>query len=69
MTVLARFTFKPEDAKYFIDSSNGEQNVIEVLFESVEDLICTCKEFENSLLDCTAVVNGKIVTLQKYPVT
>lgn len=59
--ILARFEFKPEHAHSFIQEEG--QSVIEVVFESIYALIAATKEFENYLIDCTALVDGKVVSL------
>lgn len=64
--VLARIEFKPEHASKFIDSPNSTQNVIEMTFDSAEELIEVLREFESFIRDCTAVVNGKILQLSNF---
>ncbi len=64
--IVARFEFKPEHADSFIENGAAGQNVTEVMFESVESLIATMKEFETYLLDCTAIVNGKVLALSSF---
>ena len=43
---------------------NGTQEVVELLFSDVFDLIGFCKENEDQILGCTALVDGKVVDLQ-----
>lgn len=64
--VLARFEFKPEEAHRFIDSSDSNQTIIEQVFLDVDDLIETARAFEPFLLDCTALVNGKMLSLSSF---
>lgn len=64
--VLARFEFKPEYADQFIQSKSKDQTVVEIMFESVESMIATTREFEKYLIDCTAIVNNKILSLSSY---
>lgn len=64
--IVARFEFKPEHADSFIENAAAGQTVTEVMFESVQSLIDTTKEFENYLLDCTAIVGDKIVALSSF---
>ena len=61
--IIARFEFKPEHAASFIRGGGDGQNIIEVAFESVESLIETTKEFEEVLVDCTAVIGDKIISV------
>lgn len=60
--IVARFEFKPEHAHQFIQDEG--QNVIEVMFESVYAMIRATQEFEDYLTDCTAIVDGKVVSLR-----
>lgn len=64
--IVARFEFKPEHADSFIENGAAGQSVIELMFESVESLIEATKEFENYLLDCTAIVGGKVLALSSF---
>jgi hypothetical protein len=59
--IVARFEFKPEHAHQFIHEEG--QNVIEVMFESVYAMIAATQEFEDYLVDCTAIVDGKVLSL------
>jgi Fe2+ or Zn2+ uptake regulation protein len=59
--IVARFEFKPEHAHHFIQDEG--QNVIEVMFESVYAMIAATREFEDYLIDCTAIVDGQVVSL------
>lgn len=62
--IIARFQFKPEHAHLFVE--NEGQSVIEMIFESVPALIATCREFEEYLLDCSALVDGKMIVLSSF---
>ena len=64
--IVARFEFKPEHADSFIENAAAGQTVTEVIFESVEGLIDATREFENCLLDCTAIVGDKVVALSSF---
>jgi hypothetical protein len=66
--IVARFEFKPEYAASFIMNAEKGQNVTEVIFESVESLVSTMKEFEDYLVDCLAIVNGKVLSLSSFTV-
>lgn len=63
--IFARFEFKPEEAHRFIDSDTG-QTVVESTFDSVEELIETARAFEDCLIDCIALVNGKMLCLSSF---
>lgn len=64
--ILARFEFKPEEAHRFIESPDSTQNVIEQVFHDVDDLIETTRAFEKYLVDCTAMVNGRMLCLSSF---
>lgn len=64
--ILARFEFKPEEAHRFIDSYDSSQNIIEQIFDDVDELVETTKAFEDYLVDCTALVNGRMLCLSSF---
>ena len=66
--IVARFEFKPEHASSFVINGSADRNVAEVMFESVESLIETMKEFEDYLVDCLAIVNGKVLSLSSFKI-
>lgn len=65
---IARITFKPEHARYFIDQADGQRHVIEVAFDSPESLIETVKEFEHAIIDVIAIVDDSVVALSSFMV-
>ena len=62
--IVARFQFAPEHAEHFIE---GGCQFIEMRFDEVEEIIEYCKEFEDAILDCTAYINGRVVSLTDQP--
>lgn len=60
--IVARFEFLPEYADQFAWSAG--QTVVEMLFDNVFDLIQICQEHEHAILDCTAIVEGHMISLQ-----
>lgn len=66
--ILARFEFKPEEAHRFIESKDSTQNILEQIYLSVDDLIEEARAFEPYLLDCTALVNGKMLCLSSFKI-
>jgi hypothetical protein len=64
--IIARIHFKPEFAHRFIDSKDGSQSIIEQIFSSPEELIETIKEFEPYIVDCTTVINGRMLSLSCF---
>ena len=57
--VIARFQFRPERVEEF--SFGGE--FVEMQFDEVDEVIEFCEEFDDALLDVTANVNGRIISL------
>lgn len=66
--IVARFEFKPEHASSFVIGGSAERNMAEVIFESVDALIEILKEFEDYLVDCLAIVNGKVLSLSSFKI-
>lgn len=66
--VIARFEFKPEYAADFIQDAGNGQNVVEVTFDSPQEMIATMREFEDYLIDCIAIVGGKVMALSSFGV-
>lgn len=62
--ILARFYFKPEFAESFIYKGREGQTVIEMEFDDPMELVETCKQFEDYMLNCTAMVDGTIIDLR-----
>jgi hypothetical protein len=61
--VVARFQFKPDRVEEF--SFGGE--FVEMQFDNVDEIIEFCQEFEDALVDVTANVNGRIISLAAQP--
>ena len=64
MTILARFTFKPEYAEDFL--MEGQQ-VTQLDFDEIEELIEYTKSFENALEDVTVLYQGKTYSTSSFP--
>ena len=62
--VIARFEFLPERAHEF--SPEGSL-FVEQRYETVEELIADCEDFEGAIADVTAIVNGRVVSLSAQP--
>lgn len=60
--VIARFEFLPEHADQFVWSAG--QQVVEMTFDNIFDLIRVCQEHEDVIKDCTVLVDGHIINLQ-----
>lgn len=62
--VIARFQFMPERAEDFV--LHGAE-FLELQFEDVSEVIEYCESFGDAILDCTAFVNGQVVSLSEQP--
>jgi len=62
--ITARFEFNPKYAAQFIEKGELGQTIIELAFEDVPSLIIASQEFEDVLLNCTAVIDGKVIDLR-----
>jgi len=60
--ILARFEFHPGSAGQF--AWGAGQEIVEMTFDNVFDLITMCQEFEDAIKDCTAIVDGNLVNLK-----
>lgn len=63
-TVVARFQFDPASASHFLD---GGREIIEMQFDNVDEIVEYCQEFEDAIVDCTAYVNGRVISLADQP--
>lgn len=62
--VYARFQFKPDRAAEFSDQG---REFVEMRYTDVDEIIADCNEFGDAIVDCTAFVNGKVITLSEQP--
>lgn len=62
--VIARFEFLPERASEF--SPEGLL-FVEQRYETVEELMADCEDFKEAIVDVTAIVNGRVVSLSAQP--
>lgn len=60
--ILARFEFHPEYAADF-GWSEGQQ-VVELQYDNIFELIEACQSFEEAIKDVTAIVDGTMVSLK-----
>lgn len=69
--VIARITFKEEVADYWIEQnpkSDKKRTVIELAYESPAALVAQIKEIEDAIVECVAIVNGRILALSDFVV-
>lgn len=60
--LTARIEFTEGAAPYFCPEAN--QQVVEVLFESVSALIDLLKEIEQDVVNCTVAIEGQVFDLR-----
>lgn len=74
-SIAARFVFAPDRANEFLEiieiqTSEGtvtsQPTVTEMEFETVEELMEVLDQFSSAILDCHAIVNGKVVSLTDF---
>ena len=61
--VIARFQFKPDRSEEF--ALKGE--FVEMQFDTTKEVIELCEEFKDAIVDVTANVNGRIISLATQP--
>lgn len=64
-SVIARFQFLPDRAREFVQGDVGE--FVEMQFDDVDEVIEYCEAWGDALVDVTANVNGRIITLSEQP--
>ncbi len=62
--VIARFEFQADRAAEF--SPEGTV-FVEQRYNDVDELIADCNEFNDAIVDVTAIVNGRIISLSSQP--
>lgn len=63
--VIARFEFLPDRAPEFLEDEG--RNFFEGSFDTVEEVVEYCEQFQDALIDVTALVNGRVITLSEQP--
>jgi len=71
MTIVARFNFKRSRASEFIegielDGKEFQPTVTELQVEDIEEVMDYVRQFDDALLDCNAIINGKVVNLSDF---
>jgi len=61
--VITRFTFIPERAAEFSDDG---REVVEMALESIAEVQEYAEQFNDALLDVSAIVNGQVISLSDY---
>lgn len=60
--IVARFQFLPERAEEF--SETGSE-IVEMLFDSLEEVEPFVLEFHDAIVDAVALVNGKVIPVRR----
>ena len=63
-TIIARFTFKPDRAGEFLFEE--DQTVTEFQVDTVEEVMAFVHEFDDALLDASALVNHQVISLGDF---
>ena len=71
MTIVARFNFKQSRASEFLDvveldGKEFQPTVTELQVEDIEEVMDYVHQFDDALLDCNAIINGKVVNLSDF---
>lgn len=61
--IVARFEFRPGCGEHFCLTAT--QDIVEVEFDELSELIETVKEFEPYLFNCIATINDKVINLRR----
>ena len=62
--ISARFTFHPDRAHEFLEDEG--RLVTQMEFETIDEVMEMVEEFQSALVDCNAIINGKVVSLADY---
>ena len=62
--ITARFTFHPERAGEFLEEP--DRLVTQMEFETVDEIMEVVRQFQDALVDCNAIINGKDVNLTDF---
>ena len=62
--ICARFTFAADRAAEFLDDG---QLVTQIDCDTIEEVMEYVYQFGDAILDCNAIVNGKVVNLADGP--
>ena len=69
--IIARFNFKRSRASEFLDvveldGKEFQPTVTELQVEDIEEVMDYVRQFDDALLDCNAIINGKVVNLSDF---
>jgi hypothetical protein len=63
--IIARFTFKPDRAAEFLFDEG--QLVSELQVDTVDEVMEYVMQFDDALLDASAIINGQVISLTDFP--
>lgn len=71
MTIIARFNFEPTRASEFLeavdlDGKEFQPTVTELQVDDIEEVMDYVRQFDDALIDCNAIINGKVVNLSDF---
>ena len=61
--IHARFEFAEDRAAEF--GWDG-QSIVELEVDTVEEIVEYCEQFGDAIIDCTASVNGKVISASEF---
>lgn len=61
--IVARFTFLPERAAEFLDEG---RLVTQIDCDDIEEVMEYATQFQDALVDASAIVNGRVINLSDY---
>ena len=64
-TIIARFTFKADRASEFLFDEG--QIVSELQVDTIEEVMEYVFQFDDALIDASAIVEGKVISLTDFP--
>ena len=69
--IIARFQFSPDRAHEFLetvhhDGDEYQPTVTELQVDDIEEVMDYVRQFDDALIDCNAIVNGKVINLSDF---
>lgn len=69
--IVARFQFKPSRANEFLDTVEVDGDIVQPLVselqvDDIEEVMDYVRQFDDALVDCNAIINGKVVNLSDF---
>ena len=69
--IIARFQFNPDRAHEFLevvdhDGDEYQPTVTELQVDDIEEVMEYVRQFDDALIDCNAIINGKVINLSDF---